>query len=106
MVLFKIDEDLYKLDRDLYKIDWILIPYSKWKQIGVFHFVIENKISVVFCLETSRLSFVLKTVCLLGTFLKNMSFCWLKVDESCRKVEKYAENMQKVEENEVSIAFC
>ena len=92
MVLFKIDEDF---DSD-----------SKWKQMGVFHFVIEYKVSVVFCLETSRLSFVLKTVCLLGTFLKNMSFCWLKVDESCRKVEKYAENMQKVEENEVSIAFC
>ena len=64
MVLFKIDEDLYKLDKDLYKIDWILIPYSKWKQIGVFHFVVENKISVVFCLETSRLSFVLKTISL------------------------------------------
>lgn len=92
MVLFKIDKDF---DSD-----------SKWKQMGVFHFVIEYKVSVVFCLETSRLSFVLKTVCLLGTFLKNMSFCWLKVDESCRKVEKYAENMQKVEENEVSIAFC
>lgn len=91
MVLFKIDKDF---DSD-----------SKWKQMGVFHFVIEYKVSVVFCLETSRLSFVLKTVCLLGTFLKNMSFCWLKVDESCRKVEKYAENMQKVEENEVSIAF-
>ena len=74
--------------------------------MGVFHFVVEYKISVVFCLKTSRLSFVLKTVCLLGTFLKNMSFCCLKVDESCRKVEKYAENMQKVEENEVSIAFC
>lgn len=83
-----------------------MIPYSKWKQIGVFHFVIEYKVSVVFCLETSRLSFVLKTVCLLGAFLKNMSFCWLKVDDGCRKVEKYAENMQKVEENEVSIAFC
>ncbi len=53
-----------KLDKDSYKIDWILIPYSKWKQIGVFHFVIENKISVVFCLETSRLSFVLKTISL------------------------------------------
>ena len=92
MVLFKIDKDF---DSD-----------SKWKQMGVFHFVIEYKVSVVFCLETSRLSFVLKTVCLLGTFLKNMSFCWLKVDEICRKVEKYAENMQKVEENEVSIAFC
>ena len=92
MVLFKIDKDF---DSD-----------SKWKQMGAFHFVIEYKVSVVFCLETSRLSFVLKTVCLLGTFLENMSFCWLKVNESCRKVEKYAENMQKIEENEVSIAFC
>jgi len=53
---------------------------------------------VVFCLKTSRLSFVLKTVCLLGIFLGNMSFCWLKVAENCRKVEKYAEKMQKVEE--------
>ena len=92
MVLFKIDKDF---DSD-----------SKWKQMGVFRFVIEYKVSVVFCLKTSRLSFVLKIVCLLGTFLENMSFCWLKVNESCRKVEKYAENMQKVEENEVSIAFC
>lgn len=83
-----------------------MIPYSKWKQICVFHFVIEYKVSVVFCLKTSRLPFVLKTVCLLGTFFENMSFCWLKVAENCRKVEKYAENMQKVEENEVSIAFC
>ena len=83
-----------------------MIPYSKWKQICVFHFVIEYKVSVVFCLKTSRLPFVLKTVCLLGTFFGNMSFCWLKVAENCRKVEKYAENMQKVEENEVSIAFC
>ena len=74
--------------------------------MGAFHFVIECKVSEVFCLETSRLSFVLKTVCLLGAFLKNMSFCWLKVYENCRKVEKYAENMQKVEENEVSITFC
>lgn len=92
MVLFKIDKDF---DSD-----------SKWKQMGAFHFVVEYKVSVVFCLKTSRLSFVLKTVCLLGIFLENMSFCWLKVGESCRKVEKYAENMQKVEENEVSIAFC
>lgn len=83
-----------------------MIPYSKWKQIDVFHFVIEYKVSVVFCLKTSRLSFVLKTVCLLGTFLGNVSFCWFKVAENCRKVEKYADNMQKVEENEVSIAFC
>ena len=75
-----------------------MIPYSKWKQMGAFHFVIEYKVSVVFCLETSRLSFVLKTVCLLGTFFGNMSFCWLKVAENCRKVEKYAEKMQKVEE--------
>ena len=60
----------------------------------------------MFCSLMSRLSFVLKTVCLLGTFFGNMSFCWLKVAENCRKVEKYAENMQKVEENEVSIAFC
>ena len=75
-----------------------MIPYSKWKQIDVFHFVIEYKVSVVFCLKTSRLSFVLKTVCLLGIFLGNMSFCWLKVAENCRKVEKYAEKMQKVEE--------
>ena len=66
--------------------------------MGVFHFVVEYKISVVFCLETSRLSFVLKTVCLLGTFFRNMSFCWLKVAENCRKVEKCAEKMQKVEE--------
>ena len=83
-----------------------MIPYSKWKQMGAFHFVIEYKVSVVFCLKTSRLSFVLKTVCLLGTFLRNMSFCWLKAVENYRKVEKYAENMQKVEENEVSVAFC
>ena len=62
----------------LFKIDWILNPYSKWKRMGVFHFVIEYKISVVFCLETSRLSFVLKIVCFLGVFLKNISFCWLK----------------------------
>ena len=106
MVLFKIDEDLYKLDKDLYKIDWILIPYSKWKQIGVFHFVIEYKVSVVFCLKTSRLSFVLKTAYFLGMFLENMSFLLAKVVENYRKVEKYAEKMQKVEENEVSIAFC
>ncbi len=75
-----------------------MIPYSKWKQIDVFHFVIEYKVSVVFCLKTSRLSFVLKTVCLLGTFLGNVSFCWLKVVENCRKVVKYAEKIQKVEE--------
>lgn len=83
-----------------------MIPYSKWKQICVFHFVIEYKVSVVFCLKTSRLPFVLKTAYFLGMFLENMSFCLVKVDESCRKVEKYAENMQKVEENEVLIAFC
>lgn len=83
-----------------------MIPYSKWKQICVFHFVIEYKVSVVFCLETSRLSFVLKTVCLLGTFFENMSFCWLKVDENCRKVEKHAEKIQKVEEKLFLIAFC
>lgn len=76
-----------------------MIPYSKWKQIGVFHFVIEYKVSVVFCLKTSRLPFVLKIAYLLGTFFGNMSFCWLKVDENCRKVEKYAEKMQKVEES-------
>lgn len=76
-----------------------MIPYSKWKQIGVFHFVIEYKVSVVFCLKTSRLPFVLKITYLLGTFFGNMSFCWLKVDENCRKVEKYAEKMQKVEES-------
>ncbi len=75
-----------------------MIPYSKWKQMGAFHFVIEYKVSVVFCLKTSRLSFVLKTVCLLGTFFGNVSFCWLKVVENCRKVEKYAEKIQKVEE--------
>lgn len=55
-----------------------MIPYSKWKQMGAFHFVIEYKVSVVFCLETSRLSFVLKTVCLLGVFLKNVSFLLVK----------------------------
>ena len=75
-----------------------MIPYSKWKQICVFHFVIEYKVSVVFCLKTSRLSFVLKIVCLLGTFLENVSFCWFKVVENCRKVGKYAEKIQKVEE--------
>lgn len=64
MVLFKIDEDF---DSD-----------SKWKQMGVFRFVIEYKVSVVFCLKTSRLSFVLKTAYFLGMFLENMSFCWLK----------------------------
>ena len=64
MVLFKIDKDF---DSD-----------SKWKQMGVFRFVIEYKVSVVFCLKTSRLSFVLKTVCLLGTFLENMSFLLVK----------------------------
>ena len=37
MVLFKIDEDF---DSD-----------SKWKQMGVFRFVIEYKVSVVFCFE-------------------------------------------------------
>ncbi len=41
----------------------------KMEADGGFHFVIEYKVSVVFCLKTSRLSFVLKTVCLLGTFL-------------------------------------
>lgn len=60
MVLFKIDEDF---DSD-----------SKWKQMGVFRFVIEYKVSVVFCLKTSRLSFVLKTVCLSDTFLKTCLF--------------------------------
>lgn len=55
-----------------------MIPYSKWKQMGAFHFVIEYKVSVMFCLKTSRLSFVLKTAYLLGMFLENMSFCWLK----------------------------
>ncbi len=60
MVLFKIDEDF---DSD-----------SKWKQMGVFRFVIEYKVSVVFCLKTSRLSFVLKTVCLSGAFLKTCLF--------------------------------
>ena len=58
----------------LFKIDWILNPYSKWKRMGVFHFVIEYKISVVFCLETSRLSFVLKTVCLLDVFFEKCLF--------------------------------
>ena len=60
MVLFKIDEDF---DSD-----------SKWKQMGVFRFVIEYKVSVVFCLKTSRLSFVLKTVCLPDVFLKTCLF--------------------------------
>ena len=60
MVLFKIDEDF---DSD-----------SKWKQMGVFRFVIEYKVSVVFCLKTSRLSFVLKTVCLSDAFLKTCLF--------------------------------
>lgn len=60
MVLFKIDEDF---DSD-----------SKWKQMGVFRFVIEYKVSVVFCLKTSRLSFVLKTVCLPDAFLKTCLF--------------------------------
>lgn len=60
MVLFKIDEDF---DSD-----------SKWKQMGVFRFVIEYKVSVVFCLKTSRLSFVLKTVYLPDVFLKTCLF--------------------------------
>lgn len=60
MVLFKIDEDF---DSD-----------SKWKQMGVFRFVIEYKVSVVFCLKTSHLSFVLKTVCLSDAFLKTCLF--------------------------------
>ena len=46
MVLFKIDEDSYKFD----------------------------KVSVVFCLKTSRLSFVLKNVCLPDAFLKMCLF--------------------------------
>lgn len=62
-----------------------MIPYSKWKQMGVFHFVIEYKVSVAFCLKTSRLSFVLKTAYLLGMFLKNMSFCWLKLLKTIEK---------------------
>ena len=66
--------------------------------MGAFHFVIEYKVSVVFCLKTSRLSFVLKTAYLLGMFLENMSFLLAKVVENCRKVEKYAEKIQKVEE--------
>lgn len=60
MVLFKIDKDF---DSD-----------SKWKQMGVFRFVIEYKVSVVFCLKTLRLSFVLKTVCLSDAFLKTCLF--------------------------------
>jgi len=33
-------------------------------------------------------------------------FLLLKIAENYRKVEKYAENMQKVEENEVLVTFC
>lgn len=38
--------------------------------MGGFRFVIEYKVSVLFCLKTARLSFVLKNVCLSGAFLK------------------------------------
>ena len=62
-----------------------MIPYSKWKQMGAFHFVIEYKVSVVFCLKTSRLSFVLKIVCLLGTFLKMCLFVGLKLLKTVEK---------------------
>ena len=55
-----------------------MIPYSKWKQMGAFHFVIEYKVSVVFCLKTSHLPFVLKTAYLLGMSFGNVSFCWIK----------------------------
>lgn len=70
MVLFKIDEDSYKFDKGLYKIDKNFDSDSKWKQMGGFRFVIEYKVSVVFCLKTSRLSFVLKNICLPDVILK------------------------------------
>ena len=59
-----------KIDKGLYKIDKNFDSDSKWKQMGGFRFVIEYKVSALFCLKTARLSFVLKNVCLSGAFLK------------------------------------
>ena len=55
-----------------------------------------GNITLIFCFENCMFAWYV---------LEKYVFLLAKVVENCRKVEKYAENMQKVEENEVSVAF-
>lgn len=67
--------------------------YRKQDKRGVLF----GNITLIFCFENHQFGLLC---------LKNISFLLLEIAENYRKVEKYEENMQKVEENKVSIAFC